>query len=982
VSNPDLPRPNAADGGRDDRAWNGSGNGRAGRAAGRYDPAGQPGGRSGYGRARSAGRGGDGYGGSGWGERGQSRWDDYTGRGDRRGDSGRGGQRDGARPGERDGGRGSWGRGGQRDGARSRTAMRSEPVPRGRDEWGRPGPGGPRGRDGGPGAGTAVRERLAARTGGQYRGDGRLRGLTGRLPFGDGGGPGGRGGRPRRKGDWWRRWTWKKALTVAGIGAGVCMVVGAAGVGIVYAQTTIPNPQASVFQQASTVYFSDGKTMVGQFGSTNRQMLTYNQIPPVMRNAMVAAEDKHFYHEGGISPTGIIRAAYYDLTTSTGAPQGASTLTQQLVRQYYDNIGTQQTISRKIKEIFVAEKLAQVKSKAWILTTYLNTVYFGAGAYGVGAAAQTYFGENVSQLTPSQAAMIAAMPQQPGYYTPNPKGGAAYGALVYRWKYVLGAMLKMGTLSQQQYNQALQHGFPKVIKPVNNNWSGYRGYIMQAVYNELRNTYGFSQNRIDNGGLHIVTTFKHSLMNSLYAAVKSNQALMRAGTPPGGATVPSTGLPKYVDIGAVLENPANGAIEAMYSGPNYNQSQYDYALQARNQVGSSFKPYVLATAVKEGMSVQTSKLNGYSPLWIPPDSSPNTFASLTKPANPGSWYQVVNDEVSNPNRPVSVVEATAMSLNTAYTDLWHRVAYNPATGDHPVVDMAKAFGVNVGPYPNGSGLANIADQAGTALGQASLTVEEQATMIATLADNGLWHTPHVVAKVSWTDPQTGAQVMKNAIIHSHVVLTPPQAADVDYAMSFDTTPNLGTAPGDGLTNGQTVIAKTGTTNLSQQAFFEGATPGQAMAVGMFVNNSACPRGYQAQCSSISSLKYNPNIPGLQTLFGVGGWAGYGGQWPATIWHTFFMNEFNNLPVQPWPPVNSLGTTWNLVSPNLIPKPKPKPQQGGQPGCNGNGRKCKPGPGGGGQPPPTVPPTTPPTTPPTPSCGPPLGPPCPSPKPTG
>ncbi len=142
-----------------------------------------------------------------------------------------------------------------------------------------------------------------------------------------------------------------------------------------------------MFQQKSSVYFSDGKTLIGQFGTTNRLILNYNQIPPVLRNAVVAAEDKNFWHEGGISPSGIIRAAYYDLTSSGGNLQGASTITQQLVRNYYDNIGTAQTFSRKIKEIFVAEKLAQAKSKEWILQQYLNTIYLGNGAYGVAAAA-------------------------------------------------------------------------------------------------------------------------------------------------------------------------------------------------------------------------------------------------------------------------------------------------------------------------------------------------------------------------------------------------------------------------------------------------------------------------------------------------------------------------------------------------------------------------------------------------------------------
>src|SRR6516225_1746058 len=248
---------------------------------------------------------------------------------------------------------------------------------------------------------------------------------------GDRGGPGGPDGGPRRKGSWWRHWTWKKALTLVAAFIGGMVMLAAVGVAYAYSKTPIPDVQSSVMQQASKVYFSDGKTQVGQFGSTNRIILTYNQMPVVLRNAVVAAEDKNFWHEGGISPTGIIRAAYYDLTSSGGNLQGGSTITQQLVRNYYEGIGTTQSLSRKVKEIFVAEKLAQVKSKEWILQQYMNTVLLGGHVYGVGAAAQYYFGlapNQLSKITAAQAAMIAAMIQSPHGFSPDPKAGAGTAA--------------------------------------------------------------------------------------------------------------------------------------------------------------------------------------------------------------------------------------------------------------------------------------------------------------------------------------------------------------------------------------------------------------------------------------------------------------------------------------------------------------------------------------------------------------------------
>ena len=161
---------------------------------------------------------------------------------------------------------------------------------------------------------------------------------------------------------------------------------------------TIPTAfAANVNDQSTTVYYSDGHTVLGTIGTVDRQDLTINQIPKGLQDAVVSAEDRGFWTEGGISPTGILRAAYEDVTGSGASPQGGSTITQEFVRNYYDAVGTQQTISRKIKEIFIAQKLASSKSKDWILQNYMNVIYLGDGSYGVEAAPETYFGEPVIQ---------------------------------------------------------------------------------------------------------------------------------------------------------------------------------------------------------------------------------------------------------------------------------------------------------------------------------------------------------------------------------------------------------------------------------------------------------------------------------------------------------------------------------------------------------------------------------------------------------
>jgi membrane peptidoglycan carboxypeptidase len=759
---------------------------------------------------------------------------------------------------------------------------------------------------------------------GGYSGPGRGGGNGGPGRGGRGGGnggPGGGNGRMRRKGDWWRHWSFKKALiTAACTGAGFfILVLGMIGYG--YIVTPIPvDASTAALQQASVVYFRDGHTVVGTFGTTDRQMLTSNQIPAVVKNAVVAAEDKHFYNEGGVSPVGIIRAAIADVTSGSVA-QGGSTITQEFVRNYYDNIGTSQTVSRKVKEIFVAEKLAQEKSKDWILTQYLNTIPMGGDVYGFGAASQVYFGIPANKLDVAQAAMLAAKIQLPNGYSTTP-GAPGYSALVYRWHYVLTSMVTMGTLSAKD---AAAQVFPKVVPNMQaTNWTGYRGYIMQAVENELISTYHYTQAQINSGGLHIITTFDEHMMNDLYTSVADNEILMKRY---------GEALPWYAHVGAVLEQPGTGQIWAMYSGPSFSQDaatckkdncQFDMALQNREQVGSSFKPYVLALARAQGMSVQSSTLDGYSPLYIPPVAQPMTYAARAQPANSAGFYEVGNDVGDGSVGPTTVVKATALSLNTAYTDLYHRVA--GPTGEN-IVNMVSALGVNT----DASGLTGpnaMKEEVGTALGQVSLTVEEQATTFASFANDGVYVTPHVIMKIY----QGGA--VTNAMVVTRQVLTPAESSDVNYALSFDTQPG-GTAASTALSDGREIIAKTGTTNLSQSAFFIGAIPQFSLAVGMFTNEQGCPSNISG-CVAAANLESAPPA-GVQTLYGVGNLPGYGGEWPASIWKTFANKDFLPMQAKPFPAPDFGGSAWNL-----LPPAPPKPAVTNTPGthCNGNGRRCR------------------------------------------
>ncbi len=765
-------------------------------------------------------------------------------------------------------------------------------------------------------------------------------------PRGPGGlrGPG-RRGRDRNgakvKVSWWRHWTLRKALGLVLAVLGGIAVLGAIAVVMVYEQTPVPTEAMAATGYAQSVVYSSNNTLIGRFGTTNRQMLTYTQLQQNkwVIDAVLAAEDRNFFNEGGISPTGIVRAAYEDVKGNDGSLQGGSTITQEFVRNFYSGIGTQQTLSRKIKEIFVAMKVGKEKSKQWILTNYLNTIYLGDGAYGVEAAAETYYGKPASQLDAAQAAVIAAIVQQPSTY-PLPQYRPELEA---RWHYVLNGMVQMGDLTQQQAGAMkfpkLGDNVPQIFGP-----DAWDPYVLAMVKSELEQVYHFSQQQIDDGGYVIHTSLDDAKMTALYQAVSQNEATIDEDS----SFYP---FKSYMHVGAVLENPANGAIQALYPGPGFTGAKYNgtgpvitkkecneisckfnLAWQAREQVGSSFKPYILATAVKQGMNVQTSTLDGYNYQYIPPDTQPKAYPMTTPPAPGSGWSKMVSNDDPGENGPYTPQLAMAESINTAYSDLWHVVA---GAGNEKVTNnvgaMAQAFGVDTA-EAGITGRDDMQDQYGVTLGQASLTVIEQASMLATVDDSGVYHDPHLITSITQNGMATPIKITSSQVFSNNPTLNADEASQVQYAMSEDTAP-YGTAPTAAMSNGQVLIAKTGTTNDAQSAFFIGAIPSQALVVGLFTEDQSG----------------DPS----QTLNNLGGnsQGGYGGTWPAAIWHTYAENMFVPLGVEQFPTPIFTGTAWNLVPPDLrkvATKPK-KPSHGhGHGNGNGNGNQGG-GNNGGGNP---------------------------------
>lgn len=750
-------------------------------------------------------------------------------------------------------------------------------------------------------------------------------------------------------GRWWRHWSFKKVGLVLGGFAAVLVLAGVATFFIVLHSTTVPIIALSQpLSSSSIVYFEDGK-QVGCFCSAGRFPLTEAQVnkSKYVVAAVLAAEDRGFFTEGGISVTGLLRAAKNDL--SGNSIQGASTITEQFVKTYYDSglIGNL-SFSTKFKEIFVAIKLAQMKPKMWILTHYLNAIPLGNGANGVQAAAETYFRRNAWQLTDAQAAMLGALIQAPSAYDPQltpPAQVTVLGnSLLERWVYVLTNMVRDGAISQTRFNQLVPDpsnpgdkanlkNFPKIKPPSPQaNWPGFRGYIMALVANELSANYHLNDTVPELGtlGLRIHTTINEHLMRALYSTVAQEKRQMAAlGSP----------MPYYVNISAVLEKPGTGKILAFYGGPGNGvkhckklHCKFNTILSGK-PVGSSFKPYVLATAVSQGMNERTSVMNSHSPLCIPPDFGPYKL-QLSKQVPRSKCdtpvgYWPFNESIENYPMNLSPWEATAVSNDPAFEDLIHR------TGVEQVINMAAKLGVSqysvqglnslFGPKGSFPGAVN------SALGEGDLTAVDQANTFSVLVSGGKLVPPHIISYVS----ERGAR-LQSSLPHRTQAISPAVAADTDNGLSYDTAQTPAGA-GTGVPNAvwnRPMIAKTGTLGtgaFAAQAWFVGAIPQYSLSVGMFTDKPNWPDGRPRQI-----------LDGLPTIGGITG--GYGGAWPATIWHAFMTREFNNLAQQALPTPNYTGfKKWVLALP---PKKKhkhcqPQPGQGG--GGQGGG-----GQGGGGQ----------------------------------
>ena len=527
----------------------------------------------------------------------------------------------------------------------------------------------------------------------------------------------------------------------------------------------------------TTVYASDGTTQLARFQVENREPVESNAISTFVKNATVAVEDERFYEHSGFDPVGIARAAV--VSVSGSGREGASTITQQFVR---NTILSEEmndiSIKRKIREIYLAIKLEQQYSKDEILLMYLNTVNYGSGAYGIQAASQRYFSKNANDLTLSEAATLAGIPQSPTYNNPIDH----LDTCTTRRNAVLDRMLKNGYITQAEHDSAVAEAI--VLNPSTPTLDGIEKYpyFTSYVKNYLNEKY--SQLDIFKGGLTVITTLDTATQDQAEAAVAKKES----------------GLSESISGSLVATDPSTGHIKALVGGKDWETQKTNLATgegtDGGRPCGSAFKTFTLVTSLEEKISPSTTV----------DCSSP---ATITDTEYTGNNTLKNIDNINYGTR--TIARAFAVSSNTGFVRL------QMAMGTQKVIDTAKKMGITSTLEANPS----------LTLGQSNVTMLDMSNAYAVIANGGKKYDATPILKiydksdnliVDNTNP-AGEQVISAEIAHA--------ATEV---MKTVVNTSEGTGYEAKLSSGQEVAAKTGTSSSYHDITFCGITPQLSVAI--------------------------------------------------------------------------------------------------------------------------------------------------------
>ncbi|MFF0555785.1 transglycosylase domain-containing protein [Streptomyces sp. NPDC004266] len=705
-----------------------------------------------------------------------------------------------------------------------------------------------------------------------------------------GGGGGGRGGDPGRGGgggrppgkkrliDYprhnkygWRRWmpSWK--LVTGTFLFFVASLMGAAT--IAYSKVEVPKEADTAKSQNNIYYWADGSRMVATGSGTNRQIVPFADIPKSMQNAVISAENKTFWDDSGVDPMGIARAVWN--MAKGGETQGGSTITQQYVKN--NRLDDQsQTITRKVKELFISMKVGNEVGKDQIMAGYLNTSYYGRGAYGIQAAARAYFNKDVGKLNASESALLAAVLKGATYYDPagypeiDPKATAEANTrrATERWSWILDEMQKDGHISAEE--RAKYTTFPKVQPPRKSaNLSGQIGYLVSTADQNMKNQFGITEEQLQRGGYEIYTTFEKKKVDKMEATIKN---VIKENIDPKKRPKTDT----HVQFGGASVDTATGKIVALYGGVDATKHFRSNADSTGAQVGSTFKPFVLAAAMKDGVrdkNLGPDQDASERTILDPDKSLYNGKDDLTiRKYNGEIWRDDNGDEWKQSNDedasygPISLRYAMIKSANSPYVQLGMDV------GIDKVRDAAMRAGLREeslvkGEFPSFS------------LGVSSPSAIRMAGAYATFANEGEQNDPYSVEMVK----RSGVVINKHQA-KPKTAFSPAIANNVTDVLRSVVDDDRGTGRKARIP-GRAVAGKTGTTDDNMSAWFVGYTKQLATAIDMYrFDDDETKQGRK-----------------FEKMYGTGDQPTiHGSSFPSRIWREYMTEAVEGMPVVDFP----------------------------------------------------------------------------------